>query len=232
MYINQRSHHYKNIQFSKSILYANDYPSVIVEKYVKKCLQKINNSSLNINNNNNNNYRIEYNKLPKIRIPFKKPIYNKLSNICHRFGFIPIAQMRDKLSCVIKRGKDTTKTLDKPNVVYKLKCDTCTASYIGETKRALMFRVEEHKRDIENRNNKKVVPMHCNNGHKINPEKASILNVEINTNKRLISEMSNINLQETSINLKEDTQKLHDNYESVIHNLSRYDKLCVSNAHE
>ena len=103
-------------------------------------------------------------------------------------------------------------TLDKHNIVYKIKCDTCAASYIGESKRALMFRVEEHKRDIEDRNNKKVIRMHCNNEHKINPKKSSILDVEINANKRLISEIINIHLQETPINLKEDTQKLHDNY--------------------
>ena len=132
--------------------------------------------------------------------------------------------MRDKLTNVIKRGKDPDKKLDKTNVVYKLKCNVCKASYIGETKRALSFRFEEHKRDIINKNYNKVVAMHSNYGHNIGPTKAAILDVEKNNNKRLMSEMINIHLQDASINLKEVTNKLHDNYHSVIQSFSSYNE--------
>ena len=153
-------------------------------------------------------------------IPHKKHLFDKLSTICRGFNFIPIAQMRDKLTCMINRGKDSTKILEKPNVVYKLECEKCNASYVGETERALMFRVEEHKNDIQNCNYNKVVPMHCTNNHKINPEKAKTLGVETNTSKHFISEMINIHLQEFPLNLKEDTEGLHESYGSLLYSLS------------
>ena len=80
-----------------------------------------------------------------------------------------------------------------------------------------MIRVDEHKADIEKKNYEKVVPRHCTHNHYIDPNKIKILDVEINTSKRLISEMINIHLQELPINLKEDTLGLHDSYHSVLH---------------
>ena len=87
--------------------------------------------------------------------------------------------MRDKLACITDRGKDSVKKLEKPSVVYKLKCDKCNASYVGETKRALMFRVEEHKADIEKQNFNKVVQRHCTHSHNKKPEKVQILDFKL-----------------------------------------------------
>ena len=106
--------HSENIKLSKSVLYANEYPIDFVEKYVKKRLQKIKNDTFytNVTPNNNNN---QYNILPKIMIPHKKQIFDKLGALCRDLNFVPIAQMRDKLTYIINRGKDSTKKLDKPN---------------------------------------------------------------------------------------------------------------------
>ena len=67
-----------------------------------------------------------------------------------------------------------------------------------------------------------VVTRQCNNGHIINPEKVRVLDVETNTSKRLLSEMININLQESPINLKDDTGELNDSYLSVMYDLRNY----------
>ena len=53
-------------------------------------------------------------------IPHKNQIFNKLGALCRDLNFVPIAQMRDKLTCIINRGKDSTKKLETRNVVYKL----------------------------------------------------------------------------------------------------------------
>ena len=35
-------------------------------------------------------------------------------------------------------------------VVYKVNCNDCSASYIGQTGRQVKDRMDEHKRDVEN----------------------------------------------------------------------------------
>ena len=67
---------------------------------------------------------------------------------------IPIVK---NLSSVIKLGKDSTKQMDRTNVVYKIRCKDCEACYIGETKRTLKTRIKEH---INNKNNESVVWQH------------------------------------------------------------------------
>ena len=40
--------------------------------------------------------------------------------------------------------KDKIDVLDQPGVVYKIGCDTCTETYIGETSRTAKVRGKEH----------------------------------------------------------------------------------------
>ena len=42
--------------------------------------------------------------------------------------------------------------LNISNIVYKINCCDCDASYVGETKRALKTHVKEHHRAIEKMN--------------------------------------------------------------------------------
>ena len=69
----------------------------------------------------------------------------------------------------------------------------------------------EHQKDIENGRIEKVLS--------INWDKVSILDIESNSNKRKISKMLNIHLQKRPINKKEDLNKLHDSYISILNKL-------------
>jgi len=48
----------------------------------------------------------------------------------------------------IKVHKDILLTLSRPNVVYKINCSNCNASYVGQIKRILNTRVGEHRNHI------------------------------------------------------------------------------------
>ena len=85
--------------------------------------------------------------IPKARIPHKYRLYENVSRILRKHNIIPIAYMKDNVACVIKRGKDKTKLLENVNLVYRIKCDNCPSTYVGQTKRALF---------IEKRNMKKI----------------------------------------------------------------------------
>jgi len=48
----------------------------------------------------------------------------------------------------IKVHKDKTDTMNKNNVVYKIACKDCDASYVGQTKQKLSTRVKEYEYNI------------------------------------------------------------------------------------
>ena len=50
----------------------------------------------------------------------------------------------NKLSGFIKRHKDETTVDSSNNVVYKICCKDCDASYVGQIKRQLKTRLNEH----------------------------------------------------------------------------------------
>ena len=210
-----------NINFIKNILYLNDYPPFFVNKYINKRIMYISSNRNDKKINQINKSKI-YSQLPNVKIPFKNSLFNSLKHLLNKYNIIPIPDMNEKLSCIIQKGKDKLDKFDKVNVVYKIPCKTCGASYTGETKRALKKRVKEHKDDVEKKKCNKVLAIHCNNNHKINWEKISILDIEKNYWKRLTSEMLNIHLQEQSINKKEDTKSLHKSYVSIIKNIKKF----------
>ena len=51
------------------------------------------------------------------------------------FSQHPLCNKIAKLNTIIKLSKDTTKICDNVNVVYKIKCKDCSASYVGQTGR-------------------------------------------------------------------------------------------------
>ena len=131
--------------------------------------------------------------------------------------------MKSNLSNVIKKGKDTTNTLQKTNVIYRIPCKKCKSSYVGETKRMLAKRIGEHERDVR-KNANKVVPLHCKNGHVMDWDKVKTLDSESNYYKRHVSEMIHIHLQEKALNLKQDTNSLHSEYIPILDNLNKIQK--------
>ena len=46
---------------------------------------------------------------------------------------------------IITKGKDKSKKEIENNVVYRIHCNNCPATYVGQTKRKLMTRINEHK---------------------------------------------------------------------------------------
>ena len=107
--------------------------------------------------------------------------------------------MCKNLSPIVKLGKDTLEKWNKTNVVYKFTCKDCPATYIGETKRSLKTRINEHKNKM-------------NYNHEFNWEATKIIDQESNYKKRLTSEIIHIKSSHNSINKKEDIYTLNKIY--------------------
>ncbi|KYN17296.1 hypothetical protein ALC57_10422 [Trachymyrmex cornetzi] len=98
----------------------------------------------------------------------------------------------------------------KKNLVYKISCNKCDASYVRQTSKQLKTKVSEHKNDINrSKLTNSVLSEHkrCHN-YNFNWNKVEILDNERNYNKRLIFEMINIKQQKNGINLNTDTELL------------------------
>ncbi|EZA59755.1 hypothetical protein X777_16236, partial [Ooceraea biroi] len=120
-----------------------------------------------------------------------------------------------KFICV---KKDPLDAMSHCNVVYKISCNECDASYVGQTKRQLHTRVNEHRRDINKRSGSpSVISTHkLDSGHDFKWNHVEILDEEIAYKKRMVSEMITIKRQLNPLNLQSDTLALPDVYSPIL----------------
>jgi len=69
--------------------------------------------------------------------------------IAKKFGFNMAYSVPNALK-KFKRGKDKI-NISQCDIVYKITCQDCDASYMGQTKRQLGTRIKEHVSDINKR---------------------------------------------------------------------------------
>lgn len=117
--------------------------------------------------------------------------------------------------------KDVLPNNHKKNVVYKIMCKNCDASYVGQTGRKLKTRITEHRNHIKwNTNSHSVITEHrLNFNHDFDWENIIILDNERFLGRRLTSEMLHIQSQNNSLNLQTDTDCLHHAYLSLLNKL-------------
>jgi len=124
----------------------------------------------------------------------------------------------NKLSKFIKVHKDALLSSLCSNVIYKINCLDCDASYVGQTKRTLNTRVNEHRNHARrNTTQNSVITDHRSNfRHEFNWDNVKILDEEMNYNKRLISEMIFIKKQKQGLNAQMDTALLDPIYNDLL----------------
>ena len=117
---------------------------------------------------------------------------------------------------ILSHPKDRIPDDDKSNVVYKINCRDCDASYVGETGRALKTRVSEHRRAVEKMNfSGSALAQHAwENHHHIDWTSACILGTESHYRSRLSREAIYIRRQPSSLN--RDRGTLPDVYDHLI----------------
>ncbi|KYN05244.1 hypothetical protein ALC62_03848 [Cyphomyrmex costatus] len=192
----------------------NRYPLELIFTAIKNKL-KFHINKINSSNNNNGLKKF-------FAIPFVNSVSDKFKPIANIFTCKLAYTIPNTLKNFIKRGKDKLEYIHNQNVVYKISCDNCDASYVGQTKRQLKTRIHEHSSDI-NKTSKSpsVISNHrIEKNHDFNWSKVEILDMEPSYKKRLISEMVHIKKQTHGINKQNDTESLPYCYTNMIHSLS------------
>ena len=157
------------------MLLLNDYPNDFIDKYVFKRLSIINSNLKTINL-----------KKPLMILPYFKDFHYNIKKLSFTHNFEVIFKCINKFSVFITLGKDPISIMDRNNIVYKIDCNDCNSCYIGQSSRYLKIRVNEHKRDCKNKNEKSALGEHTiDTDHSFNFDKVQILDIENNKYKRL-----------------------------------------------
>ena len=155
--------------------------------------------------------------LLKSNKPLCKNISPKIHNCFKKLNINLINKTKNILNLLIKLGKDALEKSEQSGIVYEIGCKGCDSVYIGQSKRKLNVRVNEHKRDVKNKDKKSALANHViDTKHKIKFKKVKILDREVGYKKRLLSEMINIHFTNHTPNRDEDTNKLKREYKNTI----------------
>ena len=135
--------HYNNIKFIVCTLLNNDYPAKFVFNTINIRLKYWFNKKLFSNNIPNDDIIMYLDFCYHIN-----SMSEKFLSICKDIN-IKLAFFSDnKLNRFIKVQKDALSKFGNKNVIYKICCKDCDASYMGQTYRKLSSRIFEHHRHI------------------------------------------------------------------------------------
>lgn len=166
---------------------------------------------------NNNNRRI-FDFSSFFVIPYVKEVSEKFSTILKKHNLKLVYSCQNKLDKFIKTGKDIIDPMSQCGVIYKINCNDCDASYVGQTKRRLISRIKEYLSDINKKTGSpSVISSHrLDFDHDFKWDKVRIWDREMSYGKKLISEMIHIKRQSNSLNKQLDTELFPDAYIPLI----------------
>ncbi|KYN16156.1 hypothetical protein ALC57_11588 [Trachymyrmex cornetzi] len=189
-------YHKKNLLFVIETLLNNDYPVDFIFNVMNDRLKSLlHGKTLRQNSENDNGTDVINNMW--FAFPYVTNVSDKFRDITKDYKVNLAYFSLNKLSCFIKTHKDPISNMSKKNAVYKIKCNDCDASYVGQTKRTVKTRIGEHRNDIrKNINNHSVITEHrLNYNHDFDWDNVEIMDNERFLFKRRISEMVHIQLQ-------------------------------------
>ena len=73
---------------------------------------------------------------------------NTIISFINKSAFITGFRCLNRLNPFVKVHKDKLDKFSTQNVVYKINCNNCKVSYVGQTKRQLKTCIKEHKSNI------------------------------------------------------------------------------------
>jgi hypothetical protein len=85
--------------------------------------------------------------IKRVAVPFHPPITNKLQGVFKKHQIKMVHSTRGKLGELLGNPKDQVETLQKSGI-YKIDCLGCSASYIGQSRRSITTRFNDHHRNI------------------------------------------------------------------------------------
>ena len=133
-----------------------------------------------------------------VALPYVQGLSEKLQRIFRNHGVPTYHKPFNTLRSMLVRPKDKSVKEKQCGVVYSIKCDSCPATYIGETARPLGTRFKEH---TDGKHPNSAVWEHLDEkGHQCKMEEVKILAREDNPYARKIREALHIHTCQPALN--------------------------------
>nr|XP_022905894.1 uncharacterized protein LOC111417759 [Onthophagus taurus] len=129
----------KETTIIKQICKNNGYKPDIIDKIIIRQKNKETRNTLTTLSQNQENKYKTY-----IALEYQGDINGKMRKIFEKYNIKLTSKSNNTIGQLLLNNKDKINKLDN-NGIYKLTCDTCQATYIGETGRSLRTRIKEHK---------------------------------------------------------------------------------------
>lgn len=197
----------KNVMKLLKIFIDNGYPVWMVKKLLYESTPVQHNENTP-QRNSDNDEGTKYGSILNI-----KNLTGKIKN-CFKDENMKIATYNSKtVFSLFTRLKDTTPKQFNSNVIYRINCSDCQATYVGQTSQWLKNRLNIHRSDIKKKNIRCALTKHSvEQEHHIDLDSVEIVDKTSSYNKRLIMEMIHIQREQNSINKKSDVQNLSNIY--------------------
>ena len=173
----------------KKQLLENNYPA----SFIRKCYNKINHSRGDKIDKDGN---VKY-----VKVPYIQGKSERLARLLRPLNISLALKPSNTLSGKLQNLKDKITTNEKNSVVYKIECNDCDSSYIGETGRPLGTRLSEHQANIRTLYDRSQLVEHMvTHNHTFDFNGASILAAHKQDRSRRILEACHTHTTRDSIN--------------------------------
>lgn len=213
--------HRDNLALIKKTLLDNSYPEDFVNKQIHLRMKRLNHLISDshagpVQQSSHLDFK------HTLIFPFVDGLTQNLNRIAKKFDLQVISQNEYKVNKLLRPTKDPVQFNYKSNVVYSIPCKDCTGVYIGQTKRYIKTRIEEHEKGVANSANideKKytaLIKHSVDLEHQFSFKDTKICTTETSLYKRNLLEMINIVRQPHAINFRTDVNKLSGVYRSLL----------------
>ena len=156
------------------------------------------------------------NELTTVSLPYIRRTSETIARILKPFNIRIAHKPTRTLRHLLTNVKDKDDPKDRQGTVYRIRCNDCTGTYIGETGRTLTTRLGDHqtatdKEDLTNN----IAQHHRKTGHDINWDSATCLTHSTYKDQRLTLERWFTSLQPNPLNR---SRKLPAAYERLLQN--------------
>jgi len=139
--------HEKNLNLIIKIFLDNDYPIEFIFDTIRTRVKTLAHKKP-ITQTNDTTINGDVDKIKWFTIPYIPIVSEQIKNMIKLHNVKLAFFSFNKLDGIIKAQKDILPNYSRKNVVYKICCKDCDASYVGQTSRKLKTRINEHCNNI------------------------------------------------------------------------------------
>jgi len=192
----------------KAILTKNEYPDEIIDKEINKFTKRKETETTTTQNETQSEQPIQPSKQKRFLVlpyankkadVFASKLTKLVTNNFPDVDFKVAFKAPNEIGKMFPFKDNIKETQKRSLVIYKIKCETCEAEYIGKTKRILKLRIEEH-----NNSDKSAVHLHRKEHptHKIDANNIEILDKADTDYKLRLKEILHIGKHKPSLNIQ------------------------------